>query len=552
LNQQRHQPVSGAEAPSPTKRVKLYDTTLRDGMQGSGMSLSASEKVRVVQALDGLGIHLIEAGFVGSNPKDAELFALLANVELEGADVCAFGMTRRRGVAAEEDAALRELAECFAPVCTLVGKTWGLHLEKVTKVSRTENLGMITDSVCYLVGNGKRVVYDAEHFFDAWREDSGYALECLRAAVAAGAENVSLCDTNGATLPLQVAEATAAVVDALGDRVEVGIHTHNDSECGVANSLAAVDAGARLVQGTMNGYGERTGNANLVSILPALQLKMGYECVPDDRLRRLTETSHLVDELCNLHPDPDRPYVGRNAFAHKGGMHAAGVQADARTFEHIEPGLVGNSRDVLISELAGRGSVQSRAEGAGIDLDADAAKRAVERIKEREHRGYQYEAADASFELLLRREAGTYLQLFRLEGFRVITEKRANGRVETEATIKIWVDGQRFVRTAEGNGPVNALDRALREAITELHPHLAQIELVDYKVRILDTHHGTGAVTRVLLDSADGSESWGTIGVSENIIEASWEALVDSLEYAFQPKERPPAPKEDAEVPAGR
>jgi len=274
--------------------------------------------------------------------------------------------------------------------------------------------------------------------------------------------------------------------------------------------------------------------------------------VPDDRLRRLTETSHLVDELCNLQPDPDRPYVGRNAFAHKGGMHAAGVQADARTFEHIEPGLVGNSRDVLISELAGRGSVQSRAEGAGIDLDADAAKRAVERIKEREHRGYQYEAADASFELLLRREAGTYLQLFRLEGFRVITEKRANGRVETEATIKIWVDGQRFVRTAEGNGPVNALDRALREAITELHPHLAQIELVDYKVRILDTHHGTGAVTRVLLDSADGSESWGTIGVSENIIEASWEALVDSLEYAFQPKERPPAPKEDAEVPAGR
>jgi 2-isopropylmalate synthase len=532
--------------------IKLYDTTLRDGMQGSGMSLSASEKVRVVQALDGLGIHLIEAGFVGSNPKDAELFALLANVELESADVCAFGMTRRRGVAAEEDAALRELAECFAPVCTLVGKTWGLHLEKVTKVSRTENLGMITDSVCYLVGNGKRVVYDAEHFFDAWRDDSEYALECLRAAVAAGAENVTLCDTNGATLPTQVAEATNAVVAALGDRVEVGIHTHNDAECGVANSLAAVEAGARLVQGTMNGYGERTGNANLVSILPALQLKMGYQCVPDDRLRRLTETSHLVDELCNLQPDPDRPYVGRNAFAHKGGMHAAGVQADARTFEHIEPGLVGNSRDVLISELAGRGSVQSRAEGAGIDLDADAAKRAVERIKEREHRGYQYEAADASFELLLRREAGSYMQLFRLEGFRVITEKRANGRVETEATIKIWVDGQRFVRTAEGNGPVNALDRALREAITELHPHLAQIELVDYKVRILDTHHGTGAVTRVLLDSADGSESWGTIGVSENIIEASWEALVDSLEYAFQPKERPPAPKEDAEVTAGR
>ncbi|TMK74360.1 MAG: citramalate synthase [Actinobacteria bacterium] len=534
-------------------QVKLYDTTLRDGMQGQGMSLSAAEKVRVVQALDGLGVQLIEAGFVGSNPKDAELFELLRGVDLEQADVCAFGMTRRRGVAAEDDAAMRELAECFAPVCTLVGKTWGLHLEKVTRVSRTENLGMITDSVCFLVGRGKRVVYDAEHFFDAWREDYEYALECLRAAVAAGAENVTLCDTNGSSLPFQVGEATASVVAELGDRVEIGIHTHNDAECGVANSLEAVRAGARLVQGTMNGFGERTGNANLASILPALQLKMGFECVPPDRLRRLTETSHLVDELCNLQPDPDRPYVGRNAFAHKGGMHAAGVQADARTFEHIEPGLVGNSRDVLISELAGRGSVQSRAEAAGVDLDADAAKRAVERLKEREHRGYQYEAADASFELLLRREAGTYSPLFRLEGFRVITEKRANGKVETEATIKIWVDGQRFLRTAEGNGPVNALDKALRSAITELYPHLAEIDLVNYKVRILDTHHGTGAVTRVLLDSSDGSgETWGTIGVSENIIEASWEALVDSLEYAFQPREQKDrATREGTEVTAG-
>jgi 2-isopropylmalate synthase len=285
----------------------------------------------------------------------------------------------------------------------------------------------------------------------------------------------------------------------------------------------------------MNGYGERCGNANLVSILPALQLKMGYECVPADRLRRLTETSHFVDELCNLAPDPARPYVGRNAFAHKGGMHAAGVKADARTFEHADPALVGNSRDVLISELSGKGSVMSRAEGAGIQLDADAAKRAVERLKEREHRGYQYEAAGASFELLLRRETGAYEPLFQLEGFRVITEKRADGKVETEATIKIWVDGRRHVRTAEGNGPVNALDRALRDAITDLHPHLADIELVNYKVRILDAHHGTGAVTRVLLDASDGQESWGSIGVSENIIEASWEALVDSLEYAFQP-----------------
>jgi 2-isopropylmalate synthase len=522
-------------------QVRLYDTTLRDGMQGQGMTLSAAEQVRVVQALDRLGVHFIEAGFPSSNPKEMELFRLLTDVELANATICAFGMTRRRGIAADDDPALRQLVESAAPVCTLVGKTWALHLELVTKVTPEENLAMIVDSVNLCRAEGKRVIYDAEHFFDAWRDDPGYALECLRAAVAAGAENLTLCDTNGSSLPGHVAEATAAVVAELGERVEIGIHTHNDAECGVANSLAAVEAGARLVQGTINGYGERCGNANLVSVLPALQLKLGYECVPPDRLRLLTETAHFVDELTNVSPDADQPYVGRNAFAHKGGMHVAGVQADARTFEHLDPKLVGNSRDVLISELSGRGSVLSRAEGAGIGLDSDAAKRAVERIKEREHRGYHYEAADASFELLLRREAGEYQSLFRLESFRVITEKRADGHVETEATIKIWVDGRRYVRTAEGNGPVNALDRALRDAIGELHPHLADIELVDYKVRILDSHHGTGAVTRVLLDSSDGHDSWGSIGVSENIIEASWEALVDSLEYAFQPRTTPAA-----------
>ena len=529
-------------------QLKLYDTTLRDGMQGHGMSLSAAEKVRVVKALDRLGVGLVEAGFPSSNPKEAELFRLLAEVELERAQVCAFGMTRRRGLAADDDPALRELVGCAAAVVTLVGKTWGLHLEKVTKVSADENLAMILDSINYARSQGKRVIYDAEHFFDAWRSDRGYAIECLRAAVAAGAENITLCDTNGSSLPAEVGAATASVVAELGERVEVGIHAHNDLECGVANSLAAVTAGARMVQATVNGYGERCGNANLVSILAALQLKMGYECVPADRLRLLTETAHFVDELTNTAPDPDQPYVGRNAFAHKGGMHVAGVQADARTFEHMDPKLVGNSRDVLISELSGRGSVLSRAEGAGIALDADAAKRAVERIKEREHRGYHYEAADASFDLLLRRESGEYQPLFRLESFRVITEKRADGQVETEATIKIWVDGRRYVRTAEGNGPVNALDRALRDAIGELHPRLAEIELVDYKVRILDSHHGTGAVTRVLLDSTDGPVSWGSIGVSENIIEASWEALVDSLEYAFQPRQPAGGGRRAAEV----
>ena len=519
--------------------VHLYDTTLRDGMQGQGMSLSAAEKVRVVRALDRLGVHFIEAGFPSSNPKEEELFGLLADVELENAAVCAFGMTRRRGVAASDDDALRVLTSSFAPVCTLVGKTWGLHLEKVTRVSPEENIAMIIDSVAFCRAEGKRVIYDAEHFFDAWRDDSGYAMECLRAAAAGGAENVTLCDTNGASLPGEVAAATASVVAELGERVEVGVHTHNDAECGVANSLAGVEAGARMVQGTINGVGERCGNANLVSILPALQLKLGFDCIAPEKMRLLTETAHFVDEICNLSPDPDQAYVGRNAFAHKGGLHVAGIQADARTFEHLDPELVGNSRDVLISELSGKGSVLSRAERAGIELDADAAKRAVEHVKEREHRGYHYEAADASFELMLRRESGDYQPLFKLESFRVITEKRADGRVETEATIKVWVGSNRLVRTAEGNGPVNALDKALRSAITELHPHLADIDLVNYKVRILDEDLGTGAVTRVLLDSSDGHAEWGTIGVSENIIEASWEALVESLEYAFQPKHAP-------------
>ncbi len=521
-------------------KVHLYDTTLRDGMQGQGMSLSAPEKIRVVEALDRLGVEFIEAGFPDSNPKDLELFELLASVPLERATIAAFGMTRRRDREAAEDPGLAALVGCFAPVVTLVGKTWALHLDKVTKVTRDENLAMISDSVRFCAESGKRVIYDPEHFFDGWRDDSGYALACLEAAVGAGAENVSLCDTNGSSLPHEIEAATRAVVTALGDSsATVGIHTHNDAECGVANSIAAVRAGATLVQGTMNGYGERTGNANLVSILPALQLKLGYDCVAPERLRLLTETAHLVDEICNLAPDPSQPYVGRNAFAHKGGMHAAGVEADTRTFEHMDPRDVGNAREILISELAGRGSVTARAARAGIELDDDGVRRSIEKIKEREHRGYSYEAADASFELLLRHEAGTYEPLFRLESFRVVTEKRADGQVETEATIKLWVGEQRYIKTAEGNGPVNALDRALRAAITEQHPEIAEVELTNFKVRILDEHHGTASVTRVLLDSSDGTRGWSSLGVSENVIEASWEALVDSLEYAFQPRSAP-------------
>jgi 2-isopropylmalate synthase len=518
------------------EQVKLYDTTLRDGMGGHGMSLSVGEKLKVVEALDGLGVHFIEAGFPSSNPKEAEFFERLAEVTTETSAICAFGMTRRRDRTAEDDEGLAVLIESFAPVVCLVGKASVFQAERVLRVSREENLAMVSESLAQCVGQGKRTVFDAEHFFDGYREDPSYALECVRAAADAGVENVSLCDTNGGSLPGFVGEATAAVLDALGDGVEVGIHTHNDADCAVANSLAAVEAGARLVQGTVNGYGERCGNANLASILPALQLKMGFDVVPAERLASLTPTAHYLDELCNMAADPDEPYVGRNAFAHKAGMHAAGVAADAASFEHIDPAQVGNDREILPSELAGKATVRAQAEGAGLSLDDAAASRAVERLKEREHRGYHYEAAPASFELLLRREAGTYAPLFKLESFRVTTEKRADGRVETEATIKVEVDGERYVRVAEGNGPVNALDKALRAAIAGRHPHLADIELTNYKVRILDETHGTGAVTRVLLDSSDGEREWGTIGVSENIIEASWEALVDSLEYAFQPE----------------
>jgi 2-isopropylmalate synthase len=522
-------------------RIQLYDTTLRDGMQGEGMSLSAGEKVRVVHRLDELGIDVIEAGFASSNPKELEVFALLERERFGHADVAAFGMTRRRDVAADADPALRMLADCFTPVCTLVGKTWTLHLEKVVRVDPDENLRMISDSVAFLLGQGKRVVYDAEHFFDGYRADRDYALRCLRAAAEAGAETVVLCDTNGGTLPSQVATATADVVTALAASVQVGIHCHDDGGCGVANSLAAVEAGATHVQGTVNGYGERCGNANLVSIVPNLQLKMGRQCLTSEQLASLTDAAHFVAELLNFTPDPDQPYVGKNAFAHKGGMHVAGVNADPATFEHVDPELVGNARELLVSELSGKGTVRARAEAAGIDLDEETAQRVVDRVKDLEHRGYHFEAADGSFELLLRKESGEYEPLFRLESWRAIVEKRADGKVETEATIKIWVDGERYVRTAEGNGPVNALDRALRSAIAEIYPHLEDIALVNFKVRILDETKGTAAVTRVLLDASDGHEVWGSIGVSENIIEASWEALVDSLERGMQPAEdRPP------------
>jgi len=522
--------------------IQLYDATLRDGMGGGGLTLTAQEKLRVVHALDALGVHLIEAGFPASNPKEQELFELLAGERLTGAQLVAFGMTRRRGVAAEEDEGLRVLADSFAPVCTLVGKASVLHVEKVVRVSREENLQMISDSVAFLVGAGKRVLLDAEHFFDGFTLDAGYSLDCLRAAADAGAERVVLCDTNGGSLPPQIRTAFAVVREALPLQ-ELGIHAHDDSGCGVANTLTAVESGATQVQGTVNGIGERTGNANLITIIADLQLKMGCELLAPEQLGRLTETAHFVDELLNRSPNPAQPYVGKHAFAHKAGMHAAGVRVDAQTFEHVEPAVVGNRRDVLISELSGKGTIVEKAGEAGIKLGDGAAgeafaQRVVERVKELEHKGFQFEAADGSFELLMRKEAGSYQPLFRLESWRVLVEQRADGKVATEATIKIFVGGERFVRTAEGNGPVNALDSALRDAIGEIHPHLRDIELVNFKVRILDETKGTGAVTRVLIDASDGKDVWGSIGVSENLIAASWDALVDSLEYGMQPDVR--------------
>jgi 2-isopropylmalate synthase len=514
--------------------IQLYDATLRDGMQGEGMSLTAEEKVRVAHELDALGIDIIEAGFPSSNPKELELFERLSRETFAHAQVAAFGMTSRRGVKPEQDEGLRTLVDCFTPLVTIVGKTWDLHLEKVVKVGREENLVMISESIEFLMREGKRIIYDAEHFFDAYRSDASYAMRCLRAAASAGAERIVLCDTNGSSLPHQIGSATAEVMAALGGAVAVGIHCHNDLECGVANTLAAVLNGATQVQGTMNGIGERTGNANLVSVIGNLQTKLGYPVLTDAQLMRLTPTAHVIDELLNVAPDPNQPFVGRNAFAHKGGLHVAGIRADATTFEHMVPESVGNERALLVSELAGRQTIVEKAQEAGIELDEAACARVIDQVKELEHQGFQFEAADASLTLLLRKEAGEYEQLFTLESWRTIVEQDAAGRVSCEATIKIDIDGERFVRTAEGNGPVNALDAALRSAIGEVHPHLNDVELVNYKVRILDEHHGTTATTRVLIDSSDGQHTWGTIGVAPNVIAASWQALVDSLEYAEQ------------------
>ncbi len=521
------------------ERITIYDTTLRDGQQMEGMSLSVNEQLQIALRIAGMGVDIIEAGFPSSNPKDSELFRLLEREHLGDTQVAAFGMTRRRGVAANQDAGLRTLVECFAPVTTIVGKTWALHLEKVTRVSREENLAMIEESVDFLVRQGKMVVYDAEHFFDAYREHPDYALDCLRAALAGGATWLTPCDTNGGTLPSEVARIVGEVRAALPD-AKLGIHTHNDAECGVANTLVAVEQGARMVQGTMNGYGERVGNANLTSIIPSLALKMGYDVLDEGSLQELTGTSHFVAETANLHPNDWAPYVGRNAFAHKGGMHVAGIDRDASTYEHIDPTLVGNMRHVPVGEQSGRVTIVGKLEELGIDPELESARvpAILERLKALEHAGYHFEVADASLELLIERELGIHEPLFTLEGYRVITEAEANGHAQTEATVKLIHRGERIVAVGEGNGPVNALDAALRTALSDRVPELAHIELVNFKVRILDETSGTGAITRVLIDSSDGEHTWGALGVSGNLIQASWEALVDSLQYGVSRRAR--------------
>ena len=527
--------TSGWRALRPASPILLYDTTLRDGMQREGMSISVDEKVRIAVRIADLGVQVIEGGFPGSNPKDEEFFRRLQRERLGDAGVAAFGMTRGPGISAERDGNLRALAECRAPVATVVGKTWDLHVRKVLRVDRDENLRMIYESVAFLQKEGKRVFYDAEHFFDAYAAHPDYALACLQAAAEAGVESVCLCDTNGAALPMQVAEVVERVVSSLDGICGVGIHAHNDAGCAVANSLVAVASGANLVQGTINGYGERCGNADLCAVIPALQLKMGLECVSDRDLAKLTDTARFVAELCNISPDAHQPYVGHNAFAHKGGLHVSAVVRDPSTFEHIDPALVGNSPHVLVSELSGRATIRQRARELGYPLreERDLAGRVLRRVKEREHAGYHYEAADASFELLLRAEMGLKVGLFRLETFRIIVEKREDGDTVSEATVKVRVEGERFIETAEGNGPVNALDKALRLAIERRFPEVHDIHLVNYSVRILDEDKGTAANTRVLIDSSDGRDSWGSVGVGVNVVEASWQALVDSISYGL-------------------
>ena len=510
--------------------LRLYDTTLRDGTQREGLSLSVDDKVKIARALDRLGVHYIEGGWPGSNPKDAEFFRRIRETPLPTARVAAFGSTRRAGIRCEDDPSLRALEDAGTAVVTLVGKTSTLHVDRVLETSREENLRMVGESVAHFKRLGREVVYDAEHFFDGWRLDPVYAFATLSAAAEAGADWVVLCDTNGGELPDVVVERVAALRERLG--VPLGIHPHNDAGLAVANALAAVRAGCAQVQGTINGYGERCGNVDLVPVVATLQLKLGLPVLPAESLRRLTEVSHYVAAVANQHPDAHAPYVGRSAFAHKGGIHVAAIAKVPESYQHIDPAEVGNATRVVVSEVAGRRNIRLRALELGL-ASGEAEAAVLQRIKELELRGFQFEAAEGSFEMLLRRSAPDYRAPFVLEDFTVLVERRGSGAARAQATVKLRVAGEVMHTAAEGEGPVNALDRAVRKALLPHFPALADVQLVDYKVRIVDEHLGTAARPRVIIESARGPERWSTVGCSENIIEASWLALCDALELAL-------------------
>ncbi len=516
------------------QRIEIYDTTLRDGSQGEGISFSVEDKIRIARKLDEFGMDYIEGGWPGSNPKDEAFFERMKTVILKRSLLTAFGSTRRPGVKCADDGQLQKLLDAKVPVICIVGKAWEEQVTFALRTSLEENLAMIGESVAYLKQHADKVLYDAEHFFDGYKVHPEYALNCLRTAFEAGADRVVLCDTNGGTLPHELSEIVRSVREKLPS-ANLGIHTHNDSECAEANAFAAILQGAMHVQGTINGYGERCGNCNLIPVIAALRLKMGYDCLYPDTLQHLTGISQYIDEVANLIPDNRRPYVGKSAFAHKGGLHTDAVLKGA-SYEHVEPEAVGNSRRVLVSELAGSSSISGKASEYGFDLNRKSpeARALLQAVTEREHAGYSFEGAEGSFELLMMQSVGRYRKLFDLRGFRCIVEKRGHDQEPiTEATVKIEVNGEVRLTVAEGDGPVHALDGALRKALLEFYPELADIRLTDFKVRVVNMQEGTAAKVRVIIDSAAGDDTWSTVGVSTNIIEASWYALVDSVVYGL-------------------
>jgi len=511
-------------------QVKLYDTTLRDGAQSEGISYSVNDKLRIAQKLDELGIHYIEAGWP-MNPKDQQLFKSLKAKKLKNAQVVAFGSTRRPEKKANYDANIKSLLAAETKIITIFGKTWDLHVRDVLKVSLDENLKMIYETIAYIKAKGKTVFYDAEHFFDAYKDNADYALKSILCAEEAGADVVVLCDTNGGSLTKEI----SAIIEEIKQKIKVplGIHEHNDLGLGVANSIAAIEAGCTQVQGTFNGYGERCGNADLVTIIGILKTKMGIPCISDAQLKNLTATAHYISEISNMKQQENQPFVGKSAFAHKGGVHINAVMKNPRTYEHLDPQIVGNHRRILVSELAGKTPILIKAKDLELDLakTSTQSKKILKLLQDLEHKGYAFEAADASFELLVKRALKKYKKFFELEGFRIVIEKHADGRITSEAIMKLKVQGIKEHTAAEGDGPVNALDNALRKALKNFYPTLAKMHLSDFKVRVLDEKAGTAAKVRVLIQSQDETDSWGTVGVSENIIEASWQALLDSIEY---------------------